>query len=404
MSDAAARALGRKVAFFRGQRGLSQRDFGAMIDRSETWVSQVERGARRIDRMTVLRRVADALDVPLNELAADTPVVTAVVKSAEPAHVLRMLLSSSLALGAVVSPRRPVALSTLRREVDRVWQLTHDAAFAEVLPGLAELLPRLELACRATTPPDLRSQAWSLLAETYQATAEVLVKLNEVDAAWIAADRAITAGENAGEPLLMAAGAFRLVLVFQADRRHDQAQLTARSAVEAIAPLIKTGDERALSIAGALLLQLAVAQARVNDPDGAYAELAKAAELADRLGQDHNDFHTEFGPTNVQLHEVAVAVEVGDAGRALRVAAGIDRAAMSPERQSRLLIDLARAHLQRRNVAGAVRSLLDAERLAAEQVHAHRLVKHILYDLIRSEHRTDPQIRGLAKRAGVPVR
>src|SRR5215472_16946934 len=75
LSDSAARALGRKVAFHRTQRGLSQRDFAAMIDRSETWVSQVERGVRRIDRMTVLRRVAEALDVPVSELAAETAVV-----------------------------------------------------------------------------------------------------------------------------------------------------------------------------------------------------------------------------------------------------------------------------------------------------------------------------------------
>jgi len=73
--DESAVALGRKVAFFRTRRGLSQRDFGALVDRSETWVSQVERGERRIDRMTVLREVAQALEIPLAELAADTPIV-----------------------------------------------------------------------------------------------------------------------------------------------------------------------------------------------------------------------------------------------------------------------------------------------------------------------------------------
>ena len=48
--DASAVALGRKIAFFRTARGLSQREFGALVDRSEAWVSQVERGERRIDR------------------------------------------------------------------------------------------------------------------------------------------------------------------------------------------------------------------------------------------------------------------------------------------------------------------------------------------------------------------
>src|SRR6266542_439792 len=102
--DASAAALGRKIAFYRGQRGLSQRDFGAMIDRSETWVSQVERGVRRSDRMTVLRTVADVLGVPLSELAAETPVIAAVSQRSEPAAELRALLSSSLTLALAIDP------------------------------------------------------------------------------------------------------------------------------------------------------------------------------------------------------------------------------------------------------------------------------------------------------------
>jgi transcriptional regulator with XRE-family HTH domain/tetratricopeptide (TPR) repeat protein len=401
--DAAARALGRKVAFHRTQRGLSQRDFGAMIDRSETWVSQVERGVRRIDRMSVLRHVADALDVPLNELAADTPVVVAATKAAEPAHQLRMLLSTTMGLAAVTAPKRPGHVTALTRDVDRAWELTHGTGFGELVPLIIELLPRLEIASRSSVA-EQRSVGCTLLARTYQAAAAVLVKLGEIDAAWVASDRAIEAAERAGDPLMMAAGAFRLVLVFQADRRHDQAAHTAETALEAIGSLLRSGDPPALSVAGALRLQLAVTAGRTNDPDKAYRELEAARRMADRLGEDRNDFDTEFGPTNVRLHEVAVAVDLGDAGRALRTAAGIDAAALSTERQSRLLIDVARAHLQRRNVSGTIRALVDAERLAPEHVHTHRLVKNILYDLARSEHRSDPVVRGLAQRSGVRVR
>ena len=63
-ADPTAKALGRKVAFYRELRGLTQRDLAAMIDRSGTWVSQVERGVRKVDRMTVLRTVAEALAGP----------------------------------------------------------------------------------------------------------------------------------------------------------------------------------------------------------------------------------------------------------------------------------------------------------------------------------------------------
>jgi len=69
--------FGRQVAFLRKKFGYSQAEFARKIDRSETWVSQVERGVRKIDRMSVLERLADALDVPLAELAPERRVVAA---------------------------------------------------------------------------------------------------------------------------------------------------------------------------------------------------------------------------------------------------------------------------------------------------------------------------------------
>lgn len=403
MTDPAARALGRKIAFHRGQRGLSQRDFGAMIDRSETWVSQVERGVRRIDRMTILRAVADAVGVPLNELAADTPIVAAVRKGDEPVDSLRIMLAGNHALAAVIRRGPAVDIRDLARKTDHGWVLAHASDFTHAVPVLTDLIPRLEGACRWVDQRQ-RPRAYALLARAYHAAAAVLAKLEQTEPAWVAADRAIAAAERAEDPVLMAAGAFRLALVFQSGRRYDEVRHTARTALDAIETMVTDGLASALSVAGALRLQLAVLAARTNDADGAYQELGLARALAERLDEDRNDYETEFGPTNVRLHEVAVSVEIGDAARALRLAAGLDTAGMSPERQARVLIDVARAHLQRRNVPGVVRALLDAERLTPEHVHTHRLVKNILYDLARSEHRSDPQIRGLAQRSGVHIR
>jgi len=47
----------------------------------------------------------------------------------------------------------------------------------------------------------------------------------------------------------------------------------------------------------------------------------------------------------VGLQEVAIAVDLGDAGRA---AAAVDTSGLSAERRARLLIETARAHAQRR--------------------------------------------------------
>ncbi|MGZ4619463.1 MAG: hypothetical protein ACXV3F_12260 [Frankiaceae bacterium] len=100
---------------------------------------------------------------------------------------------------------------------------------------------------------------------------------------------------------------------------------------------------------------------------------------AARLDGDRNDYHTEFGPTNVALHEVAVAVELGRAGEALRLAREIDAGSLSAERRGRFLMDVARAHAQRRQADEAVKTLEEAEALTPEQVGTHRVV----YDVRR---------------------
>jgi transcriptional regulator with XRE-family HTH domain len=396
--DASAVALGRKIAFHRGRRGLSQRDFGALVHRSETWVSQVERGERRIDRMTVLRQVAEALEVPLAELAADTPIIAAASSRPAPASALRMLLSSSLRLALAIGRPTAADLDDLRARADRAWQLAHATEYDELIPILTTLIPDLEATVRVVRG-SARKAAFRILASTYHAAAAALVKLSELGAAWVAADRAISAAEQAGDQLLMGEGVFRLTLVFQAGRQYDQAEQAAESGIDALGPLVEAGTVEARSLQGALRLQLAIVAARQNRADQAHEHLRQAHTIANSLGGDRNDFNTEFGPTNVTLHEVAVAVELGDAGTALRVFAGVDATRLSPERHGRVLIDVARAHLQRRHPEGAIAALVEAERVTPEQVRSHWVVRGLLQDLERAGHARDPRVRGLLDRA-----
>ncbi len=218
------------------------------------------------------------------------------------------------------------------------------------------------------------------------------------EAAWIAADRAMDAAERAGNPMLVAAGAFRLVFVFLAARHYDQAEETARTAADALRDSAEAGDPAAMSLWGGLTLQRAVIASRLNDSDTAYSQLDLAKDVAGNLGEGRNDFDTEFGPANVSIHEVAIAIELGDARRALRVASGLDASRLSPERQSRLLIDVARAHAQRRQADKAVAALLQAEEIAPEQVRGHEVVRQLVNDLIAMRERPTSGLRDLAAR------
>ena len=66
-----ATPLGERIAYYRRRRGLSQVKLAGLLGRSESWLSQVERGVRSIDRISVLIEVAGALNVPVTELTPD---------------------------------------------------------------------------------------------------------------------------------------------------------------------------------------------------------------------------------------------------------------------------------------------------------------------------------------------
>jgi len=368
-----------------------------MVDRSVAWVSQVERGVRKVDRMSVLEAVAAALEVPLAELAAEAPLVAAVTEESPGVGGLRLVLSGAYALRAMLDSRRAPALSTLRTRAREAWELTHAGRYTELTDLLRGLVPDLETAARAVAE-DQRAEVYELMAATYQACSAALAKLGEPEAAWIAADRAMAAAERAGNPLLVAAGAFRLVFVFISARHYDQAEETARTAADALWPMADQGNPQAMSLWGGLTLQRAVVAARVSDPDTAYDQLERARQVAGRLGEGHNEFNTEFGPANVGLQEVAIAVDLGDAGRALRAAVAVDTSGLSAERRARLLIETARAHAQRRQAGEAIATLLRAEQITPELVRGHVLVRQLVADLLTMQDPPGAELRDLARR------
>ncbi|WP_433172232.1 helix-turn-helix domain-containing protein [Actinoallomurus sp. CA-150999] len=399
MSTDYKQALGRKIADHRRRRGLSQPELARLIGRSVAWVSQVERGVRKVDRMSVLEIVAEALDIPLSELAAEAPVVAAVSDEPPEATDLRLVLSGAHALRAMLTKPVTPDLSALGGEVDKAWELTHAGRYTELTDLLRDLVPQLETAAR-TVPEAQRAEPFELLATAYHACSAALAKLGEPEAAWIAADRAMTAAERAGDPLLVAAGAFRLGFVFLSAKHYDQAEETARTAADALWPMADEERPEAMSLWGGLTLQRAVTASRANDGEAAYTHLERAQAMAERLGEGRNDYNTEFGPANVALHEIAVAVELGDAGRALRTADQVDTSGLSAERRGRMLIDVARAHAQRRQIDEAVAVLRQAEDITPEQIRAHPLVRQLVSDLMTMQNPPSPELRELAQRTG----
>lgn len=399
--------LAERISFHRRRLGLSQIEFAAAIGRSESWVSQVERGARRVDRLSVLQKLADTLGVSVAELQGREEPEAPEEKKPEAFQQLRLTLTGHPALSAVFEGPEDgseiVDIEELRRRQSPVWELTHETRYVELAPLLADLLPDLEHAARQARSDDDRHAARQLLTDTYQAAAAMLAKLSENDAAWVAADRATFTAEQTGDPLLVAASLFRMAHVFVSLRQLTQARQAAEVASRALEPEIsETGESPTLSLYGALQLVQAVVAARDNNRGETRARLDIARQVAGWTGEDRNDFGTEFGPTNVVLHEVGTAVELGDAGAALDLARGVDTSGLSSERRARFLVDVARAQTMRRQIGEALESLREAEELTPEQTRSLKPAREALTELVQlAGNRIRPELRDLATRFGV---
>jgi hypothetical protein len=160
-----------------------------------------------------------------------------------------------------------------------------------------------------------------------------------------------------------------------------------------------------VSVAGALWLIAAVIAARRTDRGEAWRRLDVAEDLAGMLGHDANFAWTAFGPTNVAIHRVSVAAELGDAADALHVAVAVDPDRL-PEglssRKAQVHLDLAWAQAQRKRDAEAVLHLLEAERTAPEALRYNVMVREMVREMLARGKRTRTNaLHNLAVRAGV---
>jgi len=392
--------LGRKVAQERRRHGLSQPELAAMVDRPVAWVSQLERGVQPIDRLSVLQNLADALELPLAELAGEAGEdgLPAASRSAA-AKALRVVLAGAHSLQAMLGDATPPPLAVLKERTEKACALARGERYDELAKVLGYLLPGLEVAVRAA-PPAQQPDVYELTAISYQACAAALAKLGEPMASWIAADRATVAAERAGNLLLAAATSYRLASVFLDARQPCLAEETARTALLALATLAELGDPDALSLCGGLTLVRAVAAARSGHPSAAFGHLGKARALAEQLGCQRPAGMPEFGRQHVALYEIAVSVDLGDAGHALRIAASLDLAALPPARRARALIDVARAHTLRKQVREATEALARAAELGPLPDRDAARARQVISDLLTVNDTPPAPLTALARRVG----
>ncbi|WP_435597006.1 helix-turn-helix domain-containing protein [Streptomyces anulatus] len=396
--------IGRRIAFWREQRGFTQEDFGRLMGQSRRWVQDLEGGQRQQDpRLSVLVRAAEALRVPLEQLLTDTTKAapTAGRPPAEASAVIDVLYRDT-------TGDQPLPLDALRRRLTfccEAFQACHYGALGRDLPAL---IVGAGQAAAEAGPSD--QEVHVLHSRVLQLAASFLHKYGQPAAASAAvvADRALAAAERAGDPVAIGAASRRVAKSLSAQDQPAAAVDFAIGSARRLHNDLTAAGPLGLSTLGMLYLSAAISASSIERTpvrvEEAIEHVDLADEVADQQGADLNADWTNFGPTNVGLHRVDVLARFEDGWSALEAAGGLDGAAvlgLKQERRAGHLITMARAQLLTRKKEAAAKSLVEASRLAPEEFKGRPATVNLVKDVVGATAKPSGELRALAARCGL---
>jgi transcriptional regulator with XRE-family HTH domain len=209
------------------------------------------------------------------------------------------------------------------------------------------------------------------------------------------------AAEELGTPAALGLATWGGLHVMLADGQTDLAQ------AELDAVSVPTNTPELMQLAGMLALCQSLVAAVDNRPTEVNSPLELASELAERTGEG-NAYAMGFGPTNVGCWRLHAAVEIGDHDSAITIAEAL-RPDQHPQRGSQALywVDYGRAlTVVRSRHDDAVMAVHRAELISPHQVQRDPIARDTLAVLLRHSRQgssTDEVLRGMARRAGLPV-
>ena len=298
--------IGRRVAYWRGRRKMSQQVFADRLGKSKSWVDKVERGVRRLDKFSVVYEIADVLQVDVQLLLGKDverrPETQNCIDQVE-VEEIRAALERYDQMSAFFQPApHSPPLPEMRKAVSHAWLTYQHAKYGVLARTLPKLLRDAQAADSAHASSDEARDAAHLLGQVYQIASSALRKVGEHELSWLAADRSIAVSQRAGDQLLAGIASYRVGSALLALGRARPSLEVNVNIANRLAPGFETNSPERLSVYGMLLLNGAMAAARIGDSATVRDLLCGAEQAASELGGDYNHYWTSFGPTNVQLH------------------------------------------------------------------------------------------------------
>jgi len=392
-------AIGRRIAHVRKLRGLTQVGLAARAHVSKSLIAQVESGHKPATP-SLIAAVAAAMHVDVTDLTGQpyrgTDSRGDRIFAAIP-QIRQALVYWDIPPILDVPPR---PLADLAAETERASRLRMQASYAELGELLPALIQELTVHAHQARASD-RAQAFRLLADAYTAVDSMAYKLGYMDLFALAVERMSWAASQADDPLLHPVSVIRRSSAFLATGAWDGGlRLLDRAGREIEDSL--SGEPAALSVLGTVHLRSAIMAARAGRASPAWDSMSRALDVSARVGRDTRDYGLLFGPANVAIHEVAVAVELGDADEAIRRGGRLTLpASLSRERSSHHYIDLSRAWLWQRDPGKALGCIAKAEQLAPQRTRYHPMARETVARLLDIHRRMPEPLRGIATRMGL---
>ncbi len=402
-------SVGERVAFFRRRRGITQEVLAGLLGRSAEWLAQFERGARELDRLSTIVAIASALGIePARLLPAAffthrrelNETVLGTAPDSVPAIKSAMFRYNGMARLLGVADWAPVDQNALRRRIDEAFGHTQTERWSVLGPLLPGLIADGWHAAHAS-PGEDTARGFGLLSQVHHVTSGMLDRIGEPALSSIAAERALAAAERSENDLLVAVAAWRLAVVLRHDGQLQEATDVPVAAADSLRGHLGESPQHT-SVYGALMLKAAVGAASLHDHAAVRDYLGECDRAAQRTG-DRNDYWLAFGPTNVAIHRVWLATEMGDPIDALSQAEHVDETALPPElaeRRASHLITVGWSHYLRRHDDEALAALGAARAAAPEQLMFTHRVHDVVTQMLRRDRRGRRELRELADFVG----
>ncbi|MFC4332577.1 helix-turn-helix domain-containing protein [Streptomyces andamanensis] len=397
--------LSRLLPRLRGLAALTQEELAERSGVSVDVIRQLEQGRKHSARLPTLHALANGLGVELTTLLGDPPAVSSTGEDDGPRFVaVRRAVMPVLGGPAPQPPGPGFSPDRLRERIAKGWTQYHSAEFDTVMKALPDLIADARSAA-ASGDEGERGAGFAALGKALQLAGHVAVRMGKTDLALISLERATDAAGRSSDPLLPAMTANSMAWTYQRQGRLEDALSVALRAADDLAGAGRTDSADGLKVWGGLTMSAATSAARSGDYERAAAMMETAEKEAVRVAElpDGGDSRmvSVFSPSSVRIERVRLAVQYGHPQDALALAKGMRLSKDTPPSwRTWLLLDVARAHTDIGDAAGAVKTLESLRRVAPTWMRHHTLAVAIVRDLwALPDH--PPGLRPLAEFLGV---